>query len=111
MDAAALRAMQAPLKERYKGDPKSAFITLKAKGSLDDAHIACKVDTGRALAMAGLHPATGGSRLRPFFGGMLLPALAPPPAPPPRAGAAPAPIPAQTPRGAPRAGPDFRRPP
>jgi hypothetical protein len=50
MDAAALRAMQAPLKERYKGDPKSAFITLKAKGSLDDAHIACKVETGRAVA-------------------------------------------------------------
>ena len=49
MDATALRAMQAPLKERYKGDPKSAYITLKAKGTLDDAHIACKVETGRAL--------------------------------------------------------------
>jgi len=75
MDAAALRAMQAPLKERYKGDPKSAFITLKAKGSLDDAHIACKVDTGRALAMAGLHPATGGSGLELCSGDMLLEAL------------------------------------
>ena len=63
MDATALRAMQAPLKERYKGDPKSAFITLKANGTLDDAHIACKVETGRALAVAGLHPATGGSGL------------------------------------------------
>ena len=61
MDATALRAMQAPLKERYKGDPKSAYITLKAKGTLDDSHIACKVETGRALAVAGLHPATGGT--------------------------------------------------
>ena len=48
MDATALRAMQAPIKERYKGDPKAAFITLKAKGTLDDANIACKVETGRA---------------------------------------------------------------
>ncbi len=51
MDATALHAMQAPPKDRYKGDPKSALITLKAKGTLDDAHIACKVETGRALAM------------------------------------------------------------
>ena len=75
MDAAALRAMQAPLKERYKGEPKSAFITLKAKGTLDDAHIACKVETGRALAVAGLHPATGGSGLELCSGDMLLEAL------------------------------------
>src|SRR6266542_6444758 len=75
MDATALRAMQAPLKERYKGDPKSAFITLKAKGTLDDAHIACKVETGRALAVAGLHPATGGSGLELCSGDMLLEAL------------------------------------
>ena len=75
MDAAALRAMQAPLKERYKGDPKTAFITLKAKGTLDDAHIACKVETGRALAVAGLHPATGGSGLELCSGHMLLEAL------------------------------------
>ena len=61
MDAAALRAMQAPIKERYKGDPDAAMITLKAKGTLDDTNIACKVETGRALAVAGLHPATGGS--------------------------------------------------
>ena len=59
MDATALRAMQAPLKDRYKSDPKSAYITLKAKGTLDDAHIACKVETGRALAVAGLHPRPG----------------------------------------------------
>ena len=61
MDAAGLRALQAPIKERYKADPKAGLITLRAKGTLDDANIACKVETGRALAVAGLHPATGGS--------------------------------------------------
>ena len=75
MDANALRAMQAPLKERYKGDPQSAVITLKAKGSIDDTAIACKVETGRALAVAGLHPATGGSGLELCSGDMLLEAL------------------------------------
>ncbi len=75
MDAAALRAMQAPIKERYKADPKAGFITLKAKGSVDDTHIACKVETGRALAVAGLHPATGGSGLELCSGDMLLEAL------------------------------------
>src|SRR5262249_14856504 len=75
MDAAALRALQAPIKERYKSDAKSAFITLKARGTLDDVHIACKVDTGRALAVAGLHPATGGSGLELCSGDMLLEAL------------------------------------
>jgi len=75
MDAAGLRAMQAPLKERYKGDPKAAIITLRARGTLDDAHIACKVETGRALAVAGLHPATGGSGLELCSGDMLLEAL------------------------------------
>jgi uncharacterized OsmC-like protein len=75
MDAQALRAMQAPIKDRYKGDPKAALITLKAHGTLDDAHIACKVETGRALAVAGLHPATGGSGLELCSGDMLLEAL------------------------------------
>ena len=75
MDAVALRAMQAPIKERYKGDAKAAFITLKAKGTLDDANIACKVETGRALAVAGLHPATGGSGMELCSGDMLLEAL------------------------------------
>jgi uncharacterized OsmC-like protein len=75
MDATTLRAMQAPLKERYRNDPKVATITLKAKGTLDDAHIACKVETGRALAIAGLHPATGGSGLELCSGDMLLEAL------------------------------------
>jgi uncharacterized OsmC-like protein len=75
MDSTALRAMQAPLKDRYKSDPQSAYITLKAKGTLDAAHIACKVETGRALAVAGLHPATGGSGLELCSGDMLLEAL------------------------------------
>jgi uncharacterized OsmC-like protein len=75
MDATALRAMQAPLKERYKGDPQSAVITLKARGTLDDTAIACKVETGRAIAAAGLHPATGGSGLELCSGDMLLEAL------------------------------------
>ena len=75
MDAAALRALQGPIKERYKSDAGSAFITLRARGTLDDAHIACKVETGRALAVAGLHPATGGSGLELCSGDMLLEAL------------------------------------
>jgi uncharacterized OsmC-like protein len=75
MDAQALRAMQAPIKDRYKADPQAAVITLKARGSLDDTNIACKVETGRALAVAGLHPATGGSGLELCSGDMLLEAL------------------------------------
>jgi uncharacterized OsmC-like protein len=75
MDATELRAMQAPIKERYKSDPGAALITLKAKGSLDDQNIACKVETGRALAVAGLHPATGGSGMELCSGDMLLEAL------------------------------------
>jgi uncharacterized OsmC-like protein len=75
MDAAALRAMQAPHKESYKQDPAAALITLKAQGEIDDAKIACKVETGRALAVAGLHPATGGSGAELCSGDMLLEAL------------------------------------
>jgi uncharacterized OsmC-like protein len=75
MDSAGLRALQAPIKERYKADPKAGLITLKAKGALDDANIACKVETGRALAVAGLHPATGGSGLELCSGDMLLESL------------------------------------
>ena len=75
MDAAGLRALQAPIKERLKADPKAGFITLKAKGTLDDGNIACKVETGRALAIAGLHPATGGSGIELCSGDMLLEAL------------------------------------
>jgi uncharacterized OsmC-like protein len=75
MDAASLRAIQAPLKERYKADAQTAVVTLRARGTLDDASIACKVETGRALAVAGLHPATGGSGLELCSGDMLLEAL------------------------------------
>ena len=75
MDAAGLRALQAPIKERYKADAKAGMITLRAKGTLDDQNIACKVETGRALAVAGLHPATGGSGMELCSGDMLLEAL------------------------------------
>jgi uncharacterized OsmC-like protein len=75
MDASELRNLQAPLKDRYRSDPESAVITLKARGSIDDAHLVCKVETGRAIATAGLHPATGGSGLELCSGDMLLEAL------------------------------------
>ena len=75
MDAEALRALQAPLKGQYRENPDAALITLKAKGALDDTSIACKVETGRALAVAGLHPATGGSGAELCSGDMLLEAL------------------------------------
>lgn len=75
MDATALRALQSPLKERYRGDPGAATVTLKAQGTLDETAIACKVETGRALAIAGLHPATGGSGAELCSGDMLLEAL------------------------------------
>jgi len=76
MDKDALRAMQTPIKERYRETPEAALITLKAQGAIDDMAIACKVETGRALAVAGLHPATGGSGLELCSGDMLLEALA-----------------------------------
>jgi len=76
MDAAQLRATQAPFKERYKSDPGSAVITLTARGTIASEGIACKVETGRAMAVAGLHPATGGSGLELCSGDMLLEALA-----------------------------------
>lgn len=75
MDATALKTMQAPLKDAYREDAAKAMITLKARGTLDDQSIACKVETGRALAVAGLHPATGGSGLELCSGDMLLEAL------------------------------------
>ena len=75
MDADQLRAVQAPLKDRYRADPKAGLVTLRAKGALDSAAIACKVETGRALAVAGLHPATGGSGAELCSGDMLLEAL------------------------------------
>ena len=75
MNGDELRAIQAPLKERYRGDAKAGLVTLKANGALDSATIACKVETGRALAVAGLHPATGGSGAELCSGDMLLEAL------------------------------------
>jgi uncharacterized OsmC-like protein len=75
MDAAGLKAIQAPLKESYREDASRALVTLRAKGSLDDQALVCKVETGRALAIAGLHPATGGSGLELCSGDMLLEAL------------------------------------
>ncbi len=75
MNAEDLRALQAPLKDRYRLEPGAARITLNATGELDSASIACKVETGRALAEAGLHPATGGSGLELCSGDMLLEAL------------------------------------
>jgi uncharacterized OsmC-like protein len=75
MDVTALRALQAPIKDKYRTAPETARITLRAKGSIADAAIACKVETGRAMAMAGLHPATGGSGLELCSGDMLLEAL------------------------------------
>jgi uncharacterized OsmC-like protein len=71
-----LRAIQAPLKEKYRQEPAAAVITLRASGALDAASIACKVDTGRALVEAGLHPATGGDGSQACSGDMLLEALA-----------------------------------
>jgi hypothetical protein len=75
MDAQELRALQAPIKEKYKNEPQAAVITLKAQGTLEDAKIGCKVETGQALALAGLHPATGGSGAELCSGDMLLEAL------------------------------------
>src|SRR5690606_26238127 len=70
-----LKAMQAPIKETYRDDAGKALVTLRARGSIDDQSIACKVETGRAIAIAGLHPATGGSGLELCSGDMLLEAL------------------------------------
>jgi uncharacterized OsmC-like protein len=75
MDAMALRELQAPLKEKYRNEPDTALITLRAQGNLAEGVIACKVETGRALIEAGLHPATGGSGLEACSGDMLLEAL------------------------------------
>src|SRR5258707_7516934 len=75
MDSTALRELQAPLKAKYRDEPGAALITLRAKGDLADSAIACRVETGRALVEAGLHPATGGSGLDACSGDMLLEAL------------------------------------
>lgn len=74
MNREELRSIQAPLKERYEQDPNAAHVTLQASGMLDDG-IACSVQTGRAIAKAGLHPATGGDGSMFCSGDMLLEAL------------------------------------
>ena len=74
MDSAELRALQQPLKDAYREDPEKAVVTLRARGQLDEA-VSCSVETGRALAVAGLHPATGGDGTLLCSGDMLLQAL------------------------------------
>jgi uncharacterized OsmC-like protein len=74
MNAQELKALQAPIKDRYKQDPAAAVVTLRAQGRIGEG-IACRVDTGKALVEAGLHPATGGSGLQACSGDMLLEAL------------------------------------
>ncbi|MDQ1509369.1 MAG: hypothetical protein QOG50_1213 [Actinomycetota bacterium] len=75
MDGEELRRTQAPLKERYRSEPGTALIILRAEGSLVDSEVACSVQTGRALVEAGLHPATGGDGSLACSGDMLLQAL------------------------------------
>ncbi len=74
MNADELRSTQAPLKERYRESPDAALITLRAQGRLGEG-VSCKIETGKALVVAGLHPATGGSGLSACSGDMLLEAL------------------------------------
>ena len=74
MNAEELKALQAPIKDRYRKEPQAALVTLRAQGRIGEG-IACRVDTGRALVEAGLHPATGGSGLQACSGDMLLEAL------------------------------------
>jgi uncharacterized OsmC-like protein len=74
MNSEQLKALQAPLKERYRKDPAAAVVTLRAEGRIGEG-IACRVDTGKALVEAGLHPASGGSGLQACSGDMLLEAL------------------------------------
>jgi len=74
MDAETLKNLQAPIKDKYREDPDTAIITLKAQGRLGDG-VTCSVETGQALVEAGLHPATGGSGVHACSGDMLLEAL------------------------------------
>jgi len=74
MNAEQLKTMQAPIKARYKENPTAAVVTLRAQGRIGEG-IACRVETGRALVEAGLHPATGGSGMQACSGDMLLEAL------------------------------------
>jgi uncharacterized OsmC-like protein len=75
MDAQKLRTLQQPLKDAYRSDPESAVITLRARGELGAEEVSCSVETGQALAVAGLHPASGGDGTLACSGDMLLQAL------------------------------------
>ena len=75
MNTEDLRALQAPLKDKYRAEPKTAMLTLRAQGRLGEG-VSCKIETGQALVTAGLHPATGGDGLAVCSGEMLLEALA-----------------------------------
>ena len=75
MNADELRTLQAPLKDRYRDDPTAARLTLKAEAEIGSEGITCRVDTGRAVVEAGLHPAAGGDGLSACAGNMLLEAL------------------------------------
>jgi len=75
MDAQQLRAIQTPLKERYRAEPAAALVTLHARGKLGEENPTCSVETGRALVEAGLHPATGGDGRAACSGDLLLEAL------------------------------------
>lgn len=74
MNSENLRSVQAPLKDRYREEPEKALITLRAQGRIED-NVSCKIETGKALVIAGLHPATGGSGQAACSGDMLLEAL------------------------------------
>jgi uncharacterized OsmC-like protein len=76
MDSLQLKTLQAPLKQQYRDDPATAVVTLRASGRMDGSGVSCRVETGRALVEAGLHPATGGTGLQACSGDMLLEALA-----------------------------------
>lgn len=76
MDASELKAVQRPLKDRYRAAPGDAVVTLRAEAELSSTEVACSVQTGRALVEAGLHPATGGDETHACSGDMLLQAVA-----------------------------------
>ena len=75
MDLVTFKNTQAPIRERYSNDAKAALLTLRAQGTADEAAVTCKVETGRGLATAGIHPKCGGSGLELCSGDMLLEAL------------------------------------
>src|ERR1051325_8419866 len=75
MDLDTFKNTQGPIRERYAGDAKAALLTLRAKGTADDSRVTCKVETGRGLALAGIHPKAGGSGQELCSGDLLLEAL------------------------------------